>query len=73
MYISLHATTRVAYYIYFYVICKSYHTTEDGVVLDNPYSSQVFHTNKDRVVFGNHIQDSQRDIPLRESRIRVPL
>ena len=58
-------TTQVAYYCYFYVIWKYYHTNKDGGVLDNPYSSQVSNTDKDGVVLGNPIQDSQREITLR--------
>ena len=36
-YISLHATTQVAYYFYLYIIRNYYRTNEDGGVLDNPY------------------------------------
>ena len=61
------------YYFYFYVLLKNYHNNEDGGVLDNPYSSQVLHNNGDGVVIGNPIQDSQREIPLRESRMRFLL
>ena len=64
-YISLHATTQVDYYFYFYVLCKYYHTNEDKGVLENPYSSQVLHTNKYGLMLGNPIQDYQRKIPLR--------
>ena len=48
-YISIHETTRVDYYFYFYVISKCYHTKKYGGVLGNPYYLQVFHTNKDGV------------------------
>ena len=44
-YISLRATARVAYYFYFCVLCNYYHTNKYGVVLENIYYSQVFHTN----------------------------
>ena len=64
---------RVAYYFYFYILCKYYHNNKDGVVLDHSYPLQVFHTDEDGVVIGNTIQDSQREIPLRESRIIFPL
>ena len=40
-YISLHKTTRFAYYFYFYVLCNLYHTNKQRVLLDNPYYSQV--------------------------------
>ena len=62
---SLHTTTWVASYFYFYVLHKYFHTHKDGWVLDNTYSSQVLHTSKDGVVLGTIIKDSQRDIPLR--------
>ena len=42
-------------------------------LLENSYSSQVLHTSEDGVVLGNPINDSQRDIPLRESRMRLSL
>ena len=71
--VSTHATTRVASYFYFYFLRKYYHTHEYGGVLDNTYSSQILHTNEDRVVLGAPIQYSQREIPLRESRMRLPL
>ena len=64
-YISLNATTRISYCFYFYILCKYYHANEDGGVLDNIYYSQLLHTNEYGVVLGNHIQDSQREIPLR--------
>ena len=72
-YISLHATTRVAYYFYFYLLCKYYQTNEDGGVLENLYYLQVFHTNKDGVVLGNPIQDTQHEISSRESIMRFTL
>ena len=72
-YISLHVTTLVAYYFYFHVLCKHYHTHEDGGVLNNTYYSQVLHSRKDGSVLGTPIQYSQCDIPLRESRIRLHL
>ena len=49
-YISLHATMLVAYYFYLYILCKYFHTNKDGGVFDHPCSSQVLHTNEDRVV-----------------------
>ena len=52
-YISIHAIKLVSYYFYFYVLCKYYHTNEDRVVLNNPYSLQLFHTNEDGVVLVN--------------------
>ena len=70
-YISLHATTQVAYYSYLSVLNKYRHTKEYGGVLDNPYYLQVFHTNEDGVVLGNAIQDSQHEIHLRKSRMRL--
>ena len=60
-YISLHATTWVTYF-FKCVICKYYNNNKDGVLLDNTYSYQVFHTNEDRVLLGNPIQDSQHKI-----------
>ena len=41
-YKSLHATTLVASYFYFYVLCNYYHTHENRGVLDNPYYSQYY-------------------------------
>ena len=64
-YISLHTNSRAAYYLYLYVLCNYYHTNEDGGVLDNPYSLQLFHTNEYGLVLGNHIQDPQLYITLR--------
>ena len=40
-YISLQTTRQVNYYYYLYVICKYYHTKEDGRVLGHPCSLQV--------------------------------
>ena len=73
---SVYTTPRdytSCFLFYFYVICKYYHTHEDGGVLDNTYSSQVLHTSKDGVVLGTPIHDSQREITLRESRMIFPL
>ena len=68
-YKSLYATTLVASYFYFYVLCNYYHTHENRGVLDNPYYSQVLHTNKYGIVLGTPIQDSQHEITLREPRM----
>ena len=70
-YIPLHVTTPVAYYLYFYVLFKYYHTKRDGGVLESPCSLQIFHTNKEKVVLGNTIQDYQRKILFRASRLRL--
>ena len=65
-YISLHTTTHVAYYFfYFYVICKYYHTNKYGCVLEYSYSSQEFNTHKDGVVLGTIIQYCQYEVTLR--------
>ena len=72
-YKSLHVTTQVAYYFYFYILRKYYQIYKDGVVLDNPYYLQVLHTNEDGVVLGTPIQYSKRDIPLGGSIMRFPL
>ena len=72
VYITLRDYTSCLLF-YFYVLRKYYHTHKDGGVLDNPYSSQLLHTSEYGVVLGTPIQDYQREIPLRESRIRVPL
>ena len=58
-YKSLHATTIVDSYFYFYVLHKYCHTHKDGAVLDNPYYSKVLHTTKYGVVLGTPIQYSQ--------------
>ena len=42
-------------------------------MLDNLYSLQVLHNNEEGVVLGNPNQDSQREITLRESRMRFHL
>ena len=43
------------------------------MMLENKYSVQLLHTDNDGLVFGNPIQDSQRDITLISSIIRLPL
>ena len=69
VYITPHDYTRYILF-YFNVLRKYCHTHEDGGVLDNTYSSQALYTSEDRVVLGTPIQDSQREISLRESRMR---
>ena len=64
-YKSIHVTTLVAFYFYFCIIFKYYHTHEDGGVLNNTYSLQVLHTSKYGVVLGTPIQYYQCEIPLR--------
>ena len=54
VYITPHDYTS-CFFFYFYVLCKYYHTHEEGGVLDNPYSLQVYHASKDGVVLGMFI------------------
>ena len=72
-YISLQATTQISYFFISTLFSSSITLTKMVRVLDNPYSSRLFHTNENRVVLGNRIRGSQREIPLRSSIMRFPL